>query len=110
MSKKTVKKYSAGIKAKVVLATLREDKTIAQIGSEYGINPFNVKFWKRQFLDNIEVVFDKDLQVKAIKTELETERRKIDELHRQIGELSSKLSWAKKKSAEAGIQYAEILG
>jgi transposase-like protein len=110
MSKKQVKKYPASLKAKVALVAVREEKTLAQIGSDFGINPFNVKFWKKQFLENIEVVFDKELQVKAIKTELESERRKIDELHRQIGELTAKLSWAKKKSAEAGLQYEEILG
>lgn len=105
MSKKKVKKYSAAIKAKVVLAAIKEEKTIAQIGSDFEINPFNVKAWKKQFLENMEVVFDRELQVKAYKDALENEQNKTDELHRQIGELTAQLNWAKKKSRSVGIQY-----
>ena len=110
MSKKTMQKYNANLKAKVVLTALKEEKTFAQIGSDFGINPLNIKSWKKQFLENIEVVFDRELQVKKIKSELEFERNKSDDLYRQIGELTAKLNWAKKKSAEAGIQYEEIYG
>jgi len=103
--KKKVKKYSASVKAKVVLAALKENKTIAEIGSEYNIHPCNIKGWKRQFLENAEVVFDRELQVKSYKEELREEREKTDELYRQIGELSTKLNWAKKKSEELGLVY-----
>jgi transposase len=51
--KRKVQKYPASIKAKVVLASLKEDRTIAEIGSEYNIHPCNIKGWKRQLLGNI---------------------------------------------------------
>lgn len=60
MSVKNVKKYSNSTKGKVVLAAIKEEKTMAEIGSEFEIHPCNIKAWKKQFLDNIEVVFDRE--------------------------------------------------
>lgn len=102
-TKKQVKKYSAKEKAKIVLETLREDKTIAQIGSENNVHPRNIQNWRKQFLENIEVVFDREQIVKQYKEALIAEAFRTDELHRQIGELTAQLNWAKKKSREAEI-------
>ncbi len=101
--KKTSKKYALSLKRQVALAAVKEDKTIGQIGSEFEVPPHNVKFWKKQLLDNIELVFDRDRQVKIYKDALKESQNKTDELHRQIGELSSQLNWAKKKSREFGF-------
>jgi transposase len=109
MSTKKVKRYPNAVKAKVAMAAIREDKTIAQIGSEYEINPCNVKIWKKQLLDNIEVVFDRESQVKDYKELLKKAESKRDELHRQIGELSVQLSWAKKKATDAGLLWETSL-
>ena len=46
MSKKQTKRFPNALKAKVALAAIKEEKTLAQIGSEFEINPFNVKAWK----------------------------------------------------------------
>jgi uncharacterized coiled-coil DUF342 family protein len=45
------------------------------------------------------------MQVKAYKEELASTQDKMDELYRQIGELTTQLSWAKKKSKELGLVY-----
>lgn len=103
MSTKKVKKYSNSLKSKVILAAIKEEKTMAEIGSEFEIHPCNIKAWKKQFLDNIEVVFDREHEVKSYKDALKTEQKKTDELHRQIGELTAQLNWSKKKSREAGL-------
>jgi len=102
-SKKQVKKYSAKEKSKIVLETLKEDKTIAQIASDHKIHPRNIQYWRKHLLENIEVVFDKEQLVKQYKKELRDEATKTDELHRQIGELTAQLNWAKKKSREAEL-------
>ena len=41
------KKYSAEFKAKVALEAIREEKTINEIASHYGIHPQMVRAWKR---------------------------------------------------------------
>lgn len=105
MSKKSSKKYSTKIKRAVALAAIKEDKTIGQIGSDHAVPPHNVKFWKKQLLDNLEVVFDRDHQVKQYKDELLKTKAEKDELHRQIGKLTVELNWVKKKSEELGFEY-----
>ncbi len=102
-TKKQVKKYSAKEKSKIVLETLKEDKTIAQIGSENNVHPKNIQNWRKQFLENVEIVFDREQLVKQYKEALIAEASKTDELHRQIGELTAQLNWAKKKSREAEL-------
>ncbi len=52
------KKYSAEFKAKVVLEAIREEKTINEIASHYGIHPQMVRAWKREFLKNASRVFE----------------------------------------------------
>jgi putative transposase len=45
------KQYSAAFKAKVVLEALKEEKTVAQIASDYEIHPTMVNAWKRELLE-----------------------------------------------------------
>ncbi|PHJ39941.1 hypothetical protein P378_00025 [Desulforamulus profundi] len=42
------KSYSGEFKAKVVLEILKEEKTISQIASEYGIHPNQLLKWKKR--------------------------------------------------------------
>ncbi len=58
MSKKK-KTYSAEFKSKVVLELLSEEQTIAQIASKYEISAKSLIDWKKQFLDNASLVFDR---------------------------------------------------
>ena len=77
VQKKTVSRCS---KAKVALEAIKNQKTIAQIASEYGIHPNQVGQWKKQLLESLPKVFINR------KTEAEKAKEKlIDELYRQIG-------------------------
>ena len=42
--------FSPEFKAKVALASIREEGTLAQLASRYGINPNMVSKWKQQAL------------------------------------------------------------
>ena len=105
MSKKQVKRYSLKIKSKVVLEALKGDKTLNEIGSQFQIPPANIKVWKKQFLENMEIVFNKDSAVDSYKSLLKQKDKDMDDLYRQIGKLNTKLDWAKKKSEEFGLEY-----
>ena len=41
------KRYDAAIKAKVVLEALREQGTLSEIGSKYGIHPNQITQWEK---------------------------------------------------------------
>jgi len=42
------KQYSAQFKAKVALAAIRGERTVAELASQYEIHPTMINNWKRQ--------------------------------------------------------------
>ena len=81
------KVYSADFKAKLVLEVLEGTKTINEIASAYEIIPNNLKNWKKQFLENMSLAFDKSAVVKEYKDEIETLQRDKDQLAKKVGNL-----------------------
>jgi putative transposase len=80
------KTYSADFKAKVVLEVLEAEQTINEIASKYELLPANVKNWKKMFLENMSLAFDKSTVVKEYKTELETVKKEKDMIAKKLGE------------------------
>ena len=58
--------YSADFKAKIVLEVIEGEKTLNEIASKYDLLPKNVQNWKKQFLENISLAFDKSAVIKCI--------------------------------------------
>ncbi len=87
MSKKR-KVYSADFKAKLVLEVLEGEKTINEIASKYEIIPKNLVNWKKQFLENMSIAFDKSTVVKEYKEEIETLQKDKDSLAKKVGNLT----------------------
>ena len=87
------KQYDSQFKATVALEAVKNQKTIAQIASEYGIHPNQVGKWKKQLLQVLPQVFT-NRQTSSEKAN----DKLIDELYRQIGQLKVELDWLKKKS------------
>lgn len=85
------KRYDGRFKAQVVLEALRNQSTIAQLASSYGVHPNQITKWKRQLLDELPQVFSKKLE----KGQQEHEEL-VSELYRQIGQLKVELDWVKK--------------
>lgn len=88
------KNYNAAFKAKVALEAIKQEKTISQISSEFGVHPNLVGKWKKLLLKELPSLFTDKRQ----KVEKEAEAVQ-DELYRQIGQLKVELDWLKKKSA-----------
>ncbi len=83
------KRYSAIFKGKVVLEALKEQKTLHELASAYGIHPNQIMNWKKQFSENSHLVFQHSANKR--------DQKIIDELYRQIGQLTMELDWLKKK-------------
>jgi transposase-like protein len=86
--------YTAKLKAQVALSAMREDKTLSELSSEFGIHANQIVRWKKELLSRAEEVFGDA----ADKRSQDTEAREA-ELYRQSGQLKVELEWIKKKSA-----------
>jgi putative transposase len=80
------KTYSAEFKSKLVLEVLEGAKTINEIASHYEVLPVSLKSWKKQFLENMSLAFDKSAVVKEYKSEIETLQRDKDLIAKKLGE------------------------
>ena len=47
------KRYDGTFKAKVVLESLKNEKTIAELASEYHVHPNQIAQWRKQALENL---------------------------------------------------------
>jgi transposase len=80
------KKIEAGIKLRAALEAYKGEKTMAEIGSKYGVHPNMVTRWKHELLENGVSIFDSRKDQSSVE-----KQEKIDELHKNIGEL--KKNW-----------------
>ena len=80
------KSYSADFKAKLVLEVLEGEKTVNEIASSYEVQPISLRNWKKQFLENMSLAFDKSTVVKEYKDEIETLKLEKDSIVKKLGE------------------------
>ena len=96
------KRYTQQEKAKAVLELLREEKTAAQIASEYGIHPTMLSQWKKTVLEGLPGLFDtEERKLKQAQKEHQEEK---DQLYQKIGHLDVQLDWLKKNSEELQLK------
>ena len=88
------KKFEPTFKAKVALAALRGEKTIAEISAEYCVHATQISQWKQELLQRSAEIFSK-----PDTTHQEQQQVLVDKLHRTIGELKVENDWFKKKLA-----------
>ena len=89
------KSYPAALKAKVVLAALREDKPLAQVAAEQGVHPNQLRRWKQTALEDLPRLFAGDSPQER-QQQVERERL-LEQLYAEIGRLTTQLAWLKKK-------------
>lgn len=80
------KQYPPSFKTKVALEAIKEEKTSAELVSEYGVHPSQIKKWKKIAIDGIMELFTDRRQSKDKEKNL-----LIEELYREIGQLKVEL-------------------
>jgi putative transposase len=96
------KHFTTTQKAQIVLEVLKEEKTVTQIASEYGVHPNQLYRWRAQALEGLPKLFENDH--KTEKAQETAHERQLQELYAEIGKLSTQLAWLKKKSGLEPIE------
>jgi putative transposase len=94
---KTRIRHSAQQKAQIVLELLKEEKTVSQIATEYGVHPNQLHRWKKQGLEGFHRLFEDDR--KAEQAKAAEHEQQLQALYAEIGKLTTQLSWIKKNLA-----------
>ena len=75
------KQRDGRFKAQVALEAIKNQQTISEIASEYGVNPAQVSQWKKQVLEELPQLFTKGRPKTASDND-----ELVSELYRQIGQ------------------------
>ena len=82
MSKRPRRNHSPAFKAKVALAALKGDKTLAELAQQFDVHPNQITQWKAQLLDGAAGVFGSE-KVASANPPVD-----VKTLHAKIGELT----------------------
>jgi len=78
------KQHGAEFKARVAMASLSGEKTLAQLSAEFGVHPTMISNWKQELVRRAGELF-----ARGSKTPVEDAQKVIDDLHRKIGQFRS---------------------
>lgn len=96
--KKTRRKFTSGFKAQVALEAIKNKKTLTELSVHFEVNPVMISKWKTEFLENMNMVFEKDRPTKEL-----ADSSELDKLYSQIGQLKVENDFLKKSCKKLGI-------
>ena len=101
MTKRTRRNHSADFKAKVALAAIKGDKTIAQLSDQHGVHVSQITAWKDQLQASAANVFGPGGTAPAAPA------IDIKSLHAKIGELTLENDFLEGALSKAGLLNAK---
>jgi transposase len=102
MTKRTRRNHSPAFKAKVALAALKGERTIAQLADQFGIHVSQVTTWKDQLQASAFNLFETGSASKPAAPEID-----IKSLHAKIGELTLENDFLESALSKAGLLSAK---
>lgn len=80
--KRKRRNHQPAFKAKVALAAVKGEKTLAELAEQYDVHPNQITDWRRQLLDNAGTVFG------SANSQKNADEAHLKDLHAKIGQLT----------------------
>jgi len=78
------KHHTNEFKAKVVMAAMREDRTLSELATAYGVHPITIGLWKKKVIQGLPRLFEEGSVSNGKEKEQQT---LIATLYGKIGEI-----------------------
>lgn len=88
------RKFSPSEKARIALEAIKGIHTINEIALKHNVHPTQVNKWRKELLTRLPEVFKDKRSIGNVGEH----QKLIDELYKQIGQLTVERDWLKKKS------------
>jgi transposase-like protein len=102
MTKRSRRNHSPDFKAKVALAAIRGDRTVAQLAEQHGVHPSQITAWKEQLQANAANVFGPGGNSASAAPPVD-----VKALHAKIGELTLENDFLEGALTKAGLLSAK---
>ena len=80
MTRRPRRNHPAAFKAKVALAALKGDKTLAELAQQFDVHPNQITDWKTRLQESAAGVFGEDKAEQQVKVDVTRMQAKIGEL------------------------------
>jgi transposase len=100
MTKRTRRNHAPAFKAKVALAAIKGEKTLAELAQQFDVHPNLITQWKSQLLEGAAGVFGSEPAASAPAVDLKA-------LHAKIGELTLEKDFLEGALSKAGMLSAK---
>jgi transposase-like protein len=101
MTKRSRRNHTAAFKAKVALAAMKGDKTLAELAEQFDVHPNQIGQWRSQPLDGAAGVFGPDKSEARTAPSID-----LKALHAKIGELTLENDFLEGALTKAGLLSA----
>ncbi|WP_373429608.1 MULTISPECIES: IS3 family transposase [Cupriavidus] len=98
MTKRSRRTHSATFKAKVAMAALKGDKTLAELAQQYDVHPSQITEWKQQLAEHAADVFGGGKTKTAAEPPVD-----VKALHAKIGQLTLENDFLGARARQGGI-------